>query len=162
MCILSYLGLFFKLSSTRIIVIMDKRNKQITRTSVLSIVANILLVGFKAVVGLLSHSIAITLDAVNNFSDGTGGLGTVILSALILLDIVFMYYYTSKKNPIGPVLEYIFGVLLIIDGILFCLLIIFIIIGIIYIALGLGVLKEAKWFKNYIDNLPETDNSIQQ
>ena len=102
------------------------------------------------------------VSAVNNFSDGTGGLGTVILSALILLDIVFMYYYTSKKNPIGPVLEYIFGVLLIIDGILFCLLIIFIIIGIIYIALGLGVLKEAKWFKNYIDNLPETDNSIQQ
>ena len=51
------------------------------------------------------------VSAINNYSDGTGGLGTLILSILILLDIIFAYYFTSKKNPIGPVLEYIFGVL---------------------------------------------------
>ena len=94
MCILSYLGLFFKLSSTRIIVIMDKRNKQITRTSVLSIVANILLVGFKAVVGLLSHSIAITLDAVNNFSD-------MLSSIVTIAGLKFANRAPDKNHPMG-------------------------------------------------------------
>ena len=73
------------------------------------------------------------------------------------------YYFTSKKNPIGPVLEYIFGVLLIIDGILLCITIILLILGIIYIILGAGILKEANWFQNYINNINknDTDNNMQ-
>ena len=104
------------------------------------------------------------VSAINNYSDGTGGLGTLILSILILLDIIFAYYFTSKKNPIGPVLEYIFGVLLIIDGILLCITIILLILGIIYIVLGAGILKEANWFQNYINNINknDTDNNMQE
>lgn len=104
------------------------------------------------------------VSAINSYSEGTGGLGTVLLSVLILLDIIFAYYFTSKKNPIGPVLEYIFGVLLIIDGIVFCITIILLILGIIYIILGAGILKEANWFKNYINsnNTQNIDNNIQQ
>ena len=73
---------------------MDKRNKQITRTSVLSIVANILLAGFKAVVGLLSHSIAITLDAVNNFSD-------MLSSIVTIAGLKFANRAPDKNHPMG-------------------------------------------------------------
>ena len=92
------------------------------------------------------------IGAINNYDAGTGNIGTVILSVLILLDIVFAYYFTSKKNPLGPTLEYVFGVLLIIDGIILCITIILLILGIIYIVLGAGILKEANWFQNYINN----------
>ncbi len=47
----------------------NAREKTVIRTSILSIVANILLAGFKAAVGFLSNSIAIISDAVNNLSD---------------------------------------------------------------------------------------------
>lgn len=40
------------------------RSRQIIRTSVVGIVANLLLVAFKAVVGFLSGSVAIIMDAV--------------------------------------------------------------------------------------------------
>ena len=47
----------------------NDREQTIIRTSVIGIAANVALAGFKAVVGLLSASIAIVLDAVNNLSD---------------------------------------------------------------------------------------------
>lgn len=100
------------------------------------------------IIGLLQ--VFSLVSAINSFSNGTGGLGTVILSALILLDIILAYYYTSKLNPIGPTLEYVFGVLLIIDGIILCITIILAILGIIYIILGCGILKEANYFRAYI------------
>ena len=53
------------------------RKSQIIRVSILGIVANVALAGFKAVVGLLSHSIAITLDAVNNLSDAASSAITI-------------------------------------------------------------------------------------
>ncbi|MBO6300008.1 MAG: cation transporter, partial [Lachnospiraceae bacterium] len=46
-----------------------RRQRIIIRTSITGILANLFLAGFKAVVGVLSHSIAIVLDAVNNLSD---------------------------------------------------------------------------------------------
>ena len=46
-----------------------EREKIIVRTSVIGIITNVLLAGFKAAVGLLSNSIAVVLDAVNNLSD---------------------------------------------------------------------------------------------
>ena len=54
------------------------RSKQIIRTSVIGIVTNVLLAGFKALVGLLAHSVAIVLDAVNNLSDALSSVITII------------------------------------------------------------------------------------
>ncbi len=54
------------------------RSKQIIRTSVIGIVANVLLAGFKALVGLLAHSVAIVLDAVNNLSDALSSVITIV------------------------------------------------------------------------------------
>ncbi len=54
------------------------RNRVIIRTSVLGILANLLLAGFKAGVGLLSHSIAIVLDAVNNLTDALSSVITIV------------------------------------------------------------------------------------
>lgn len=54
------------------------RDKKIIRTSIAGIAANAFLAAFKAVVGLLSHSIAIVLDAVNNISDAGSSLITII------------------------------------------------------------------------------------
>ena len=54
------------------------REHQIVRTSIIGIVVNLCLSGFKAAVGLMSHSIAITLDAVNNLSDALSSIITVV------------------------------------------------------------------------------------
>lgn len=54
------------------------REQIIIRTSVIGIAVNILLAGFKAAVGLLSNSIAIVLDAVNNLSDALSSIITII------------------------------------------------------------------------------------
>ena len=60
-------------------VAVDKnRNKTIIRTSVIGIVANVFLAAFKAGVGILSNSIAIVLDAVNNTSDAASSVITII------------------------------------------------------------------------------------
>ena len=56
----------------------DSRHQVIVRTSIVGILANVLLAGFKAVVGMLSHSIAITLDAVNNLSDALSSIITIV------------------------------------------------------------------------------------
>ena len=55
-----------------------QRKKDIVRVSIIGIVANVALAAFKAVVGLLSHSIAIVLDAVNNLSDAASSIITII------------------------------------------------------------------------------------
>ncbi|CBK73507.1 cation diffusion facilitator family transporter [Butyrivibrio fibrisolvens 16/4] len=57
---------------------VDNRNQVIVRTSIIGIVANLLLAGFKALVGFLSGSIAIILDAVNNLSDALSSVVTII------------------------------------------------------------------------------------
>ena len=54
------------------------RDKIIIRTSVIGIIANAFLAGFKAVIGLLSNSIAIVLDAVNNLSDTASSIITIV------------------------------------------------------------------------------------
>lgn len=54
------------------------RNKEIIRMSVYGIIVNVLLVAFKIFVGLLSNSIAIILDAVNNLSDAVSSIITII------------------------------------------------------------------------------------
>ena len=48
---------------------VTERDKVIVRTSIIGIIANIFLAAFKAAVGIISNSIAVVLDAVNNLSD---------------------------------------------------------------------------------------------
>ena len=64
------------------------------RTSVLGILANLLLAGFKAFVGLLSNSIAVVLDAVNNLSDALSSVITIIGTKLAGRK-------PDKKHPYG-------------------------------------------------------------
>lgn len=70
------------------------RDKVIIRTSVTGIVANVLLAAFKAVVGLMSHSIAIVLDAVNNISDAGSSIITIVGTKLAGRE-------PDKKHPFG-------------------------------------------------------------
>lgn len=74
-------------------VIMN-RDAVIVRTSVVGIVVNVLLAAFKAVVGLLSHSIAIVMDAVNNLSDALSSIITIIGTKLA-------GKRPDKKHPMG-------------------------------------------------------------
>ena len=70
------------------------RDKVIVRTSIIGILANVFLAFFKAVVGILSHSIAIVLDAVNNISDATSSVITIIGVKLAGRE-------ADKKHPFG-------------------------------------------------------------
>ena len=54
------------------------RERVIVRTSIIGIAANILLVAFKAAVGLAANSIAIVLDAVNNLTDALSSVVTIL------------------------------------------------------------------------------------
>ena len=51
-----------------------RRESIILRTSFIGIGVNILLAGFKAVVGFSTNSIAILMDAVNNLSDASSSV----------------------------------------------------------------------------------------
>ena len=73
---------------------VENRDKLIVRTSIVGIVANIFLVAFKAAIGLLSHSIAVTLDAVNNLSDALSSVITIIGTKLANRQ-------PDKKHPLG-------------------------------------------------------------
>ena len=70
------------------------REKTIIRTSIIGIIANVFLAAFKAVIGLMTHSIAIVLDAVNNISDAGSSLITIIGTKLAGKE-------PDKKHPFG-------------------------------------------------------------
>ncbi len=72
----------------------SSREKTIVRTSIIGIVANVFLAGFKAVIGLMTNSIAIVLDAVNNISDAGSSLITIIGTKLAGRE-------PDKKHPFG-------------------------------------------------------------
>ena len=72
----------------------DTREKTIVRTSIIGIIANVLLAAFKAVIGLMSSSIAIVMDAVNNISDAGSSLITIIGTRLAGRE-------PDKKHPFG-------------------------------------------------------------
>ena len=55
-----------------------ERSQKIIRTSIIGIVANVLLAAFKAAVGILASSVAIVMDAVNNLSDALSSVITII------------------------------------------------------------------------------------
>lgn len=54
------------------------RQDIIVKTSIIGIVVNLILVAFKATIGILVNSIAITLDAVNNLTDALSSIITII------------------------------------------------------------------------------------
>ena len=70
------------------------RNRTIIRVSLTGIGVNVLLAGFKAAIGLLSGSIAVTLDAVNNLSDALSSVITIIGTRLA-------GRLPDKKHPLG-------------------------------------------------------------
>ena len=74
--------------------VTDNREKTIIRTSIIGIAANVLLALFKAVTGVLTHSIAIILDAVNNISDAGSSLITIVGTKLAGRP-------ADKKHPFG-------------------------------------------------------------
>lgn len=57
---------------------MVNRRKQIIRVSLIGVAANILLAGFKMLVGVIAGSIAIILDAVNNMTDVLSSVVTIV------------------------------------------------------------------------------------
>ena len=80
--------------SSDIAVLAANREKTIVKTSVIGIITNLLLVGFKAFVGLISNSIAVILDAVNNLSDALSSVVTIIGAKLGAKQ-------PDKKHPLG-------------------------------------------------------------
>ena len=79
---------------TDIAEVAASRQKTIVKTSVVGILTNVLLVGFKAAVGILSNSIAVILDAVNNLSDALSSVVTIIGAKLGAKQ-------PDKKHPLG-------------------------------------------------------------
>ncbi len=70
------------------------RDQVIIRTSIIGIVANVFLAAFKAMIGILSHSIAVLLDAVNNLSDALSSIITIVGTKLA-------GRLPDKKHPLG-------------------------------------------------------------
>lgn len=71
-----------------------ERDKTIIRTSVVGIVANLLLVVAKAIIGLLAGAISIVTDAVNNLTDALSSIATIVGTKLVSKR-------PNKKHPYG-------------------------------------------------------------
>lgn len=82
------------MSEENIEALAEKREKTIVKTSIIGIITNLFLVGFKAFVGLVSNSIAVILDAVNNLSDALSSIVTIIGAKLGAKQ-------PNKKHPLG-------------------------------------------------------------
>ena len=112
-----------------------ERDKKIIKVSILGIIVNLILVGFKAVVGWVAGSIAIILDAVNNLSDALSSIITIIGTKL-------SGKKPDKKHPYGyGRIEYLSSV----------------VIAVIVLVAGLTSLKESI---EKIINPAESDYSI--
>ena len=103
------------------------RDRQIMRTSVVGIVCNVVLAAFKAAIGLITGSIAIVLDAVNNLSDVLSSLVTIIgvrlaarpadyehpyghgraeyLSAIVIASLVLAAGLASLRESVAAILD---------------------------------------------------------
>ncbi len=73
---------------------MISRDRIIIRTSIIGIITNVFLASFKAAVGLISNSIAVTLDAVNNLSDALSSIITIVGTKLA-------GKLPDRKHPLG-------------------------------------------------------------
>ncbi|MCR5349750.1 MAG: cation diffusion facilitator family transporter [Acholeplasmatales bacterium] len=71
-----------------------KREKTIIRTSLIGIIANLILVGFKATIGIIVGSISIINDAINNLTDA-------LSSAITIIGTKLSNKRNDKKHPFG-------------------------------------------------------------
>ena len=71
-----------------------QREKTIVRTSIIGILANLLLVGFKATIGFIAGSISIIMDALNNLTD-------VLSSVITIIGTKLSNKKPDKKHPFG-------------------------------------------------------------
>ncbi len=74
--------------------VTPNRERNIIKTSFIGILTNALLAAFKAVIGLMSNSIAVILDAVNNLSDALSSVVTIVGTKLAGKQ-------PDKKHPLG-------------------------------------------------------------
>ena len=112
-----------------------ERSKKIVKISLLGILVNFLLAGFKAGVGILANSIAVILDAVNNLSDALSSVITIVGMKLSAKR-------PDKKHPFGHGrIEYFSAVL----------------VALIVLVAGVGAFQEAV---QKIINPEETEYSI--
>ncbi len=72
----------------------SEREGVIVRTSIIGIVTNIGLAAVKAFIGIITGSIAVTMDAVNNLSDALSSVVTIVGTKLSMLP-------PNKKHPFG-------------------------------------------------------------
>lgn len=108
-------------------VIAPDREKVIVRTSIIGIAANVALAAFKAAVGILSNSIAVVLDAVNNLTDALSSVITILgaklanrkpdrehplghgryeyLSAMVIAAIVLYAGFTALIESVKKIIE---------------------------------------------------------
>ena len=109
---------------------IDKREKTIVTTSIIGIIGNVLLVGFKATVGFIAGSISIIMDALNNLTDILSSLITIIGTKL-------SNKKPDKKHPFGHGrIEYITSTL---------------IAGLILFAGGLAIYESIKSIIEYFN-----------
>ncbi|MGI6220514.1 MAG: cation diffusion facilitator family transporter [Coriobacteriales bacterium] len=105
----------------------EERGRVIVRTSIVGIVANVLLAAFKAIVGLAANSIAVVLDAVNNLTDALSSVVTIVgaklagkkpdkdhplghgryeyISALVIVAIVLYAGVTSLVESVKKIID---------------------------------------------------------
>ena len=72
----------------------DQRETEIIKTSIISIITNIMLVITKAIVGFMANSIAIITDAINNTTDALSSIITII-------GIKYANKTADKEHPYG-------------------------------------------------------------
>lgn len=72
----------------------ESRDRLIVRASIIGIITNVFLAVLKMIIGIVSHSIAITMDAVNNISDAGSSVITIIGTKLAGKP-------ADKKHPFG-------------------------------------------------------------
>ena len=70
------------------------RKQEINKAGIVGILTNVLLAAFKVIVGLLSNSIAIILDALNNLSDALSSIITIVGMKLASIP-------PNEKHPLG-------------------------------------------------------------
>ena len=112
------------------------REKEIVKTSIIGIIGNIFLVGFKAFVGFIAGSISIIMDAINNFTDALSSIITIIGTKL-------SNKKPNKEHPYG------YGRIEYLTSTLIALLILF--------AGGLAIYESIKSIIDYFQNgtMPE-------
>ena len=93
---------------------MMTREKKIVTTSLIGILGNIVLVVFKAIIGIIANSISIITDAVNNLTDALSSLITIIGTKLAGRK-------PDKEHPYGHgkieyITSFVIGIIILIAG----------------------------------------------